>query len=174
MKRLFGIALLGYSRHQVKKYISDMRRDYEEELSKKKERMLELVEENARMKSQIRELEKKLEEYAEREAYISKALVRAEQKAQAIIEEGRQKVAAEMYQLEMEKSKWKARCKEIRRQLLEFEHMVCTLMENFYAEINYLKSKEVSDSIFEEEDNLECVGEVEEKEGNDSGLLSVS
>lgn len=171
MKRMFSIAILGYNRRQVEQYLSDMRRDYEEELSKKKERMLELVEENNRIKSQIKELEKKLEEFSEREAYISKALVRAEQKAQAIIEEGRQKIAAEMYQLEMEKNKWKARCKEIRRQLLEFEHIVCTLMENFYSEINYLKSKELSNSIFAEEDSIECAKEREEE---DSGLLSVS
>ncbi|MFO7294971.1 MAG: hypothetical protein C0P72_003010, partial [Clostridia bacterium] len=101
--------------------------------------------------------------------YISKALVRAEQKAQAIIEEGRQKIAAEMYQLELEKNKWKARCKEIRRQLLEFEHMVCTLMENFYSEINYLKSKELSDSIFGEEEDIDSA-----KEREETGLLSVS
>ncbi|MFO7295558.1 MAG: DivIVA domain-containing protein, partial [Clostridia bacterium] len=85
MKRMFSIAILGYNRRQVEQYISEMRRDYEEELSKKKERMLELVEENSRIKSQIKELERKLEEFSEREAYISKALVRAEQKAQAII-----------------------------------------------------------------------------------------
>jgi chromosome segregation ATPase len=171
MKKTFSIAILGYNRRQVEQYLSDMRRDYEEELSKKKERMLELVEENNRIKSQIKELEKKLEEFSEREAYISKALVRAEQKAQAIIEEGRQKIAAEMYELEMEKNKWKARCKEIRRQLLEFEHMVCTLMENFYSEINYLKSKELSDSIFAEGDCIDCA---KEREDEDSGLLSVS
>lgn len=169
MKRMFSIAILGYNRRQVEQYISEMRRDYEEELSKKKERMLELVEENSRIKSQIRELERKLEEFSEREAYISKALVRAEQKAQAIIEEGRQKIAAEMYQLELEKNKWKARCKEIRRQLLEFEHMVCTLMENFYSEINYLKSKELSDSIFGEEEDIDSA-----KEREETGLLSVS
>lgn len=169
MKRMFSIAILGYNRRQVEQYISEMRRDYEEELSKKKERMLELVEENSRIKSQIKELERKLEEFSERETYISKALVRAEQKAQAIIEEGRQKIAAEMYQLELEKNKWKARCKEIRRQLLEFEHMVCTLMENFYSEINYLKSKELSDSIFGEEEDIDSA-----KEREETGLLSVS
>ncbi len=171
MKKTFSIAILGYNRRQVEQYLADLRKDYEEELSKKKERMLELVEENNRIKSQIRELEKKLEEFSEREAYISKALVRAEQKAQAIIEEGRQKIAAEMYELEMEKNKWKARFKEIRRQLLEFEHMVCTLMENFYSEINYLKSKELSDSIFAEGESLDGAKETEEE---DSGLLSVS
>ncbi|MBM7581929.1 cell division septum initiation protein DivIVA [Caldicoprobacter guelmensis] len=171
MKRVFSIAILGYNRRQVEKYLSDMRKDYEEELSKKKERMLQLMEENNKIKSQLKELEKKLEEFSEREAYISKALVRAEQKAQAIIEEGRQKIAAEMYQLEMEKNKWKARCKEIRRQLLEFEYMVCTLMENFYSEINYLKSKDLTDSIFAEEEDMECDKNSEEE---NAGLLSVS
>ena len=78
-------------------------KDYEEELSKKRN-VLELVEENRKMKSQIEEMQAKLTEFADREAYISKALVRAEQKAQAIIEEGRQKASAgEMYRIELEK-----------------------------------------------------------------------
>jgi cell division initiation protein len=168
MKKIFSTRIFGYNKREVEQYLSDIRKDYEEELSKKRERMMELAEENRRMKAQIQELEQKLAEFVEREAYISKALVRAEQKAQAVIEEGHQKIAQEMYQLELEKNKWKARCKEIRRQLLEFEHMVCTLMENFYSEINYLTSKELSESLFVDE----YLEEKQDKE--DSNLLSVS
>lgn len=168
MKKIFSTRIFGYNKREVEQYLSDIRKDYEEELSKKRERMMELAEENRRMKAQIQELEQKLAEFVEREAYISKALVRAEQKAQAVIEEGHQKIAQEMYQLELEKNKWKARCKEIRRQLLEFEHMVCTLMENFYSEINYLTSKELSESLFVDE-YLE-----EKQDQEDSNLLSVS
>ena len=98
-KKFFGTRILGYNKRQVEQYLVDMRKDYEEELSKKKKRMLELVEENRKMKSQIEEMQAKLTEFADREAYISKALVRAEQKAQAIIEEGRQKASQEMYRI---------------------------------------------------------------------------
>ena len=48
----------------------------------------------------------------------------------------------------LEKNKWMERCKEVRRQLLDFERTVCTLMENFYSEINYLTSKEISENMF--------------------------
>ncbi len=147
-KKFFGTRILGYNKRQVEQYLVDMRKDYEEELSKKKKRMLELVEENRKMKSQIEEMQAKLTEFADREAYISKALVRAEQKAQAIIEEGRQKASQEMVRIELEKNKWMERCKEVRRQLLDFERTVCTLMENFYSEINYLTSKEISENMF--------------------------
>ncbi|NLO81746.1 MAG: hypothetical protein GX094_01570 [Clostridiales bacterium] len=147
-KKIFKTRLFGYSKQQVEQHMIDMRKDYEEELSKKMTRMLELVEENRKMKAQIEELKAKLTELTEKEVYISKALVKAEQKAQCIIEEGRQKISQEMYQMEMEKNKWKERCKEIRRQLMDFERTVCAIMENFYSEINYLASKDISEDLF--------------------------
>ncbi|NMA66086.1 MAG: hypothetical protein GX957_07570 [Clostridiaceae bacterium] len=168
MRKMFKTKMFGYNKHQVEQYLKDMRKDYEEELSKKRMRMMELTEENRGMKSLIRELEDRLSEFSEKEAYISKALVRAEQKAQAVIEEGHQKTAQEMYQLELEKNKWKARSREVRRQLLEFERMVCTLLENFYSEINYLTSKELSEQLFlNEEEELK-------EEQKETDIFSVS
>ena len=65
-KKFFGTRILGYNKRQVEQYLVDMRKDYEEELSKKKKRMLELVEENRKMKSQIEEMQAKLTEFADR------------------------------------------------------------------------------------------------------------
>ena len=56
-------------------------------------------------------------------------------------------ISHEIYQMELEKNKWKERCKEIRRQLIDFERTVCTILENFYSEINYLASKEISENM---------------------------
>jgi cell division initiation protein len=146
-KKIFGTSVFGYNKRQVEQYMVDMRKDYEEELSKKRSRMLELVEENRKMRSQIEEMKTKIAELSEKEAYISKVLVKAEEKAHSIIEEGRQMISHEIYQMELEKNKWKERCKEIRRQLIDFERTVCTILENFYSEINYLASKEISENM---------------------------
>mgnify|MGYP000648386767 CR=1 FL=1 len=151
MKKSFRTTLFGYGKKQVNEYLNDIKEDYEQELSKKKHRMLELDEENRALKAKLQEYEARIASYEEQEAFISKALVKAEQKAQAIIEEGHKKITAERYKLEEEKNKWKIREKEIRRQLLEFEKEVYNLMESFYSEINYLASKEICAALLEED-----------------------
>ena len=50
----------------------DMRKDYEEELSKKRSRMLELVEENRKMRSQIEEMKTKIAELSEKRHIFQK------------------------------------------------------------------------------------------------------
>ncbi|MFY9280104.1 MAG: DivIVA domain-containing protein, partial [Caldicoprobacterales bacterium] len=84
MKRLFKTSLFGYNRKQVNGYVLSLRKDYERELSKKKDRMLELSQENRDLKSKLLEYEERLSDYEEREIFISKALVKAEESAQAI------------------------------------------------------------------------------------------
>jgi len=166
MKKPFKTALLGYGKKQVDDYLANFKEDYEQELSRKKDRMLQLDEENRVLKAKLKEYEEKLSSYKEQEAFISKALVKAEQKAQAIIEEGQRRAMAEKYKIEEEKNKWKTREKEIRRQLMEFEKEVYELMETFYSEINYLASKEIC-SVLSEEEPIE-----DEEKG--SSMLKVS
>ena len=143
MKRLFKASLFGYNRKQVNGYILNLRKDYERELSKKKDRMLELSQENRDLKSKLIEYEERLSDYEEREKFISKALVKAEESAQSIMKECYRRVDMEKYKIKQEQEKWKIREREIIRQLLEFQKEAYSLMESFQSEINYLTSKEL-------------------------------
>lgn len=159
--------IFGYNTKQVMACIERLRDDYEGELTKKQDRMTELLEENRMLKGQLKELEDKLLNYEEQEGYISRALVMAEKKAQDIIENSQKKAREERYKLELEKAKWKERVREIRRQMLDFERTVCETLEEFRAEVNYLTSKEISEALLCDEDILL-------DEENDKNIRSVS
>lgn len=168
MKKRFQTAIFGYQKGQVDAFIDGLYRDYEDELSKKKDRMIELTEENRRLKIQIQDLEERVSEYMEQEAYISKAIIRAEQKAQDILDDGCKKAVEELCKLDAEKNRWKMRSSEVRRQLLEFEKTVYNVMEHFRSEINYLTSKEVNEmQFFDEINEFKDHGEI-------AGTLNVS
>ena len=137
MKRLFKTSLFGYNRKQVNGYVLSLRKDYERELSKKKDRMLELSQENRDLKSKLLEYEERLSDYEEREIFISKALVKAEESAQAIMKECYHRIDMEKYKIKQEQEKWKTREREIIRQLLAFQQDAYSLMESFQSEINY-------------------------------------
>jgi len=153
MKKRFKTAILGYKRGQVDTFIDGLYKDYEEELSKKKDRMMDLTEENRRLKIHIHDLEHKISGYMEQESYVSKAIIKAEQKAQDILDDGCRKAVEELCKLDVEKTRWKVRSREVRRQLLEFEKTVFSVMEQFRGEINYLTSKEINDTQFFDEIN---------------------
>ncbi|NLI61051.1 MAG: hypothetical protein GX375_06425 [Clostridiales bacterium] len=151
MKRMFEISLFGYRRKQVERYVLSIRNDYEDELSKKKDRMLELNGENRKLRSKLHQYEEMLSKYEEQEKFISKAMVKAEESAQAIMKECYQRVGLEKSRINQEKEKWKTREREIIRQLLAFQKEAYALMESFQSEINYLTSKEISQLHTEEE-----------------------
>lgn len=151
MKKRFNTAIFGYKKGQVDDFIDGLYKDYEDELSKKKDRMMDLTEENRRLKIHIHDLEQKISGYMEQESYISKAIIKAEQKAQDILDDGCRKAVEELCKLDVEKTRWKVRSREVRRQLLEFEKTVYVVMEQFRSEINYLTSKELNDAQFSDE-----------------------
>ena len=146
------IGLFGYSKKQVLDRIRYMEEDYEGELTKKQDRMFDLIEENRQLKQQIEELKNEIKEHKEQELYISKALVKAEKKAQDIVDAGHKKVREAHYKMELEKAKWQERVRQIRGQMLDFERAVCETLEEFRSEINYLASKEVSEALLEDDD----------------------
>ncbi|NLJ40394.1 MAG: hypothetical protein GX352_02105 [Clostridiales bacterium] len=141
MKRLFKTSFFGYKKRQVKAYVLSLRKDYEGELSKKKDRMLELNDENRELKIKINEYQERLSHYEGQELLISKALVKAEESAEALMRDCYKKIDFEKHKIEQEKEKWKMREKEIIEQLLAFQEQVYIIMENCQSEINYLKSK---------------------------------
>ncbi|NMA95672.1 MAG: hypothetical protein GX974_06490 [Clostridiales bacterium] len=147
------VGLFGYSKKQVLDHIRYIEEDYEGELAKKQDRMFDLIEENRQLKKQIEDLKNEIKNHKEQEIYISKALVKAEKKAQDIVEAGHKKAREVYYKMELEKAKWQERVKQIRGQMLDFERAVCETLEEFRAEVNYLTSKEVSEALLED-DNI--------------------
>lgn len=155
MKKLFATGLFGYCKKQVDHYLDSMKKDYENELYKKKERMMELSEENRSLKLEIDALAKRVNQLTEQEQYISRALVKAEQRAQSIIEDGQYKADEVLYQLKREKDQWRQKARDIRQELLTFEQAVLSMIERFRSDINYYAGKEISETLLMEEDGEE-------------------
>ncbi|HZJ83545.1 MAG TPA: DivIVA domain-containing protein, partial [Clostridia bacterium] len=156
MKNRFKMSLFGYSKNQVNHYVLCLRKDYEEELRKKKDRMLELNEENRELKGLLSEYEEKLFKYKEQELFISKALIKAEENAQLVMEKCHHNRQIIEQKTAEEQEKWKVREEEIRKGLLDYQNKAYLLMDNIQAEINYLATKELinemKDKSFDEKD----------------------
>lgn len=155
MKKQFSNRLMGYNKEQVTRCIQDLKKDYEDELGKKRERMTELSEENRRLKLENEEQSERLARYTEQEKYISRALIKAEQSGQVIIEDSQQRSKEEMIRVRIEKSKWQEKFREVRNEILNFEQIIVNIMEKFRDEINYYTAKEISESILLDEEDAQ-------------------
>ena len=155
MRKQFSTSIVGYNKEEVDRYLEELTKDYEEELRKKKDRMFELAQEARNLKRQNEELTQCIERFTNQEKYISRALIKAEQRAQAIVEEEQQKIRAEEEQLKIEKEKWSRKFREVRRELMEFEKTLVNLIERFRDDINYYAAKEISDTILINENTEE-------------------
>lgn len=152
----FSKKVCGYDMGEVREYIDSLTHDYEEELNKKKDRLTELVEENRKMTAQLAEMTKLVESYRRQEESVGIALIKAEESAKTTIAEAERQRQMELDRISFETKKWEERGDEVRRQLMEFEEKIVSIMEKYQSEINYLASKDVKKTYFK--DNIKSNG----------------
>ena len=152
----FSKKVCGYDMGEVREYIDSLTHDYEEELNKKKNRLTELVEENRKMTVQLAEMTKLVESYRKQEESVGIALIKAEESAKTTIAEAERQRQMELDRISFETKKWEERGDEVRRQLMEFEEKIVSIMEKYQSEINYLASKDVKKTYFK--DNIKSNG----------------
>ena len=152
----FSKKVCGYDMGEVREYIDSLTHDYEEELNKKKDRLTELVEENRKMTAQLAEMTKLVESYRKQEESVGIALIKAEESAKTTIAEAERQRQMELDRISFETKKWEERGDEVRRQLMEFEEKIVSIMEKYQSEINYLASKDVKKTYFK--DNIKSHG----------------
>lgn len=152
----FSKKVCGYDMGEVREYIDSLTHDYEEELNKKKDRLTELIEENRKMTVQLAEMTKLVESYRQQEESVGIALIKAEESAKTTIAEAERQRQMELDRISFETKKWEERGDEVRRQLMEFEEKIVSIMEKYQSEINYLASKDVKKTYFK--DNIKSNG----------------
>jgi len=177
MKKAFGKSFIGYSRQGVEDYINHLKDDYEEELSRKRDRIIELNEEVHTLRDEIARLKEELEKYVNTEKCISQVLIKAQAKALMIEEEGRRKYDLEMEKIEQEKRKWELERKSRIQLIKDLEDKAVHILSTFLSDIRSLEEKETVDAFnaegeaaFTREDDL-CESK---KDGNNINTFDIT
>lgn len=148
MEYQFSGSLFGYNKKDVDDYINQMVEDYENELTKKKDRLVELSEENRTLRKQLANLSDELDQFRAREESIAKALLNAEETAQRTLDNAEKQKQAVFAKLEEETRAWEDKNDNLRKQLMDFEESLLALAEKYQSEINYIASKDVKKTYF--------------------------
>lgn len=144
----FSKRIYGYDVGEVEKYIESLTSDYEEELTKKKDRLVDLMEQNRKMTSQLEELTKLVESYKQQEDSVGMALIKAEESAKLTIASAERQRQSEIDRISSDVKKWQEKSDDAKRKLVEFEEQIVNLLEKYQDEINYLTSKDIKKLYF--------------------------
>ena len=101
--------LFGLNRKDVENYIADLKKDYEAELKRQNQELLNMKSENAKLNERLNEFLSDRKEIEEAKKNISDVLFKAEQQAKQILEDAKAKAIEERQeidaQIEAEKEK---------------------------------------------------------------------
>jgi len=135
-QKRFQSSMFGFNKGTVNTYIENLTRDYEEKLTAKD---LEIEKFLSQLKSVNKKYEEiKLEEeriLTEKEK-ISQALVSANEKADKIVEDAKERIAAEVIELETTAENEREKIVDIKRELKEMKLEASSVLEKYEKAIN--------------------------------------
>ena len=109
MEENISKGLFGLKRADVENYIADLRKDYEAELRRQNQELLNMKTENAKLNDRLNKYLSDKKEIEEAKKNISDVLFKAEQQAKQIVEDAKNKAIEERQeidaQIEAEKEK---------------------------------------------------------------------
>jgi len=155
--RRFPGSMFGFNKTAVNTYIETMIKDYEEKLSAKDFELEKVSKQLMKITDRYEELRLEEETVRSEKEKISGALVKANEKAEQIIAEARERAAAEVSDLETAAEREREKIVDIRKQLMRMKADATAVLNNY--------SKAVNNIIFDEgeEDSSEAKAETVEK-----------
>ncbi len=157
-QKRFQSSMFGFNKGTVNTYIENLTRDYEEKLTAKDLEIEKLI-------SQLRNVNKKYEEikleeeriFTEKEK-ISQALVSANEKADKIVEDAKERIAAEVIELETTAENEREKIVDIKRELKEMKVEASSVLEKYEKAINEIVlSNPMETPKVEEEEATESI-----------------
>lgn len=170
----FGTSLLGFNKTDVNSYIEKILKEFNDKLKEKEDEISLLKNENNDLKSRYQEVSTKVIQIGEDRTKISDVLIRAQEKAELIIEEANQKAFEEkrktdaLLEIEREKivdakSKLRKLKKEASRTLKSFESEIRVIIsddETYSVETQKLREYDV-----ESDEDIELDDEIKDNKG---------
>lgn len=125
----------GFKKSDVNAYIERILREFEEKLKEKDDEIAELKSQNKEIKSRYDELHSKENQIEEDRAKIAEVLIKAQEKADLILEDARIAALEEKRQLEESIEKDKERLVDMRREVKAFREAIVNTLKKFDSQL---------------------------------------
>lgn len=144
-EKRFGTSLFGFKRSDVNSYLEKILREFDDNIKEKEAEISTLKNSNKEIKAKLEELLEKAEQVNEERAKIADVLVRAQEKAEFMLEEARAKANEEKKVLEEMIEKEREKYVDIKKQLKELKCTAADVIKSFEVQVDGLAKEEVYD-----------------------------
>ncbi len=134
-ERRFGTSFFGFTKPDVNSYIEKMLKEFDERLKQKDDEIANLKNQNRELRIKYEDLERKSNQLNEDRSKIADAIIKAQEKAETILEEARQQAMEEKKKLESSIEEEKEKLVDIKRELKGLRNEVISRLKKFDSQI---------------------------------------
>lgn len=135
-QKRFQSSMFGFNKGTVNTYIENLTRDYEEKLTSKDLEIEKLISQLKNVNKKYEEIKLEEERILTEKEKISQALVSANEKAEKIVEEAKERITAEVIELEATAENEREKIVDIKRELKEMKAEASSVLEKYEKAIN--------------------------------------
>ena len=139
MEENISKGLFGLKRTDVENYIADLKKDYEAELKRQNQELLNMKNENAKLNERLNEFLSDRKEIEEAKKNISDVLFKAEQQAKQILEDAKAKAIEERQEIDAQIEAEKEKLIDAKIELAMLKDKAKDIMAKFTDDITSLQ-----------------------------------
>ena len=139
MEENISKGLVGLKRADVENYIADLRKDYEAELRRQNQELLNMKTENAKLNDRLNKYLSDKKEIEEAKKNISDVLFKAEQQAKQIVEDAKNKAIEERQEIDAQIEAEKEKLIDAKIELAMLKDKAKDIMTKFTDDITSLQ-----------------------------------
>jgi F0F1-type ATP synthase membrane subunit b/b' len=135
-EKRFGTSLFGFKKSDVNAYIEKILKEFDEKLKEKDDEINSLKNQSRDLKSKYEDLLKKAEQINEDRAKIADVLIKAQEKAELIVEDARMQAIEEKKNLEQMVEAEKEKLVDIKQELKTLKSEVINTLKKYEGQLS--------------------------------------
>lgn len=135
-EKMFSTSLFGFKKRDVNSYLEKMNKEYEEKIRNKEKEIADIKAQYRDVKSKYDELNSNINQLQEDRKKIANAIITAQEKAEAIIDEARRQAIDEKKKLEQQVEVEKEKLVDIKQELKGLKVEVVDKLKKYEGELS--------------------------------------
>lgn len=135
-ERRFGTSFFGFTKADVNSYIEKMLKEFDDRLKQKDDEIANLKNQSREYRIKCEDFERKTTQVSDDRVRIADAIIKAQEKAEAIMEEARQQAIDEKKKLESEIEQEKEKLVDVKKDLKSLKSEVVNMLKKFDTQIS--------------------------------------
>lgn len=161
-EKRFGTALFGFKQSDVNSYIEKILREFDDKLKEKENEILEIKNQSRELRIKYEDIARKSEYFNEDRSKIADVLIKAQEKAELILEDARKQADDERRRLSQMTEQEKEKLVDMKEEIKSLKKEISTTLKKYESDLDRVvdfAERKTRDSNFQ---SLEEVGDKED------------